>query len=74
MNVIWIVSDSFRKDHVGAYGNPYIRTPSLDALAAASVRFDAHYSAGFRPCPHGRTITQVDGRCPLWVGSHFRRA
>ena len=51
MNVIWIVSDSFRKDHVGAYGNPYIRTPSLDALASESVRFDAHYSAGFPTLP-----------------------
>lgn len=51
MNIIWIVSDSFRKDHVGAYGNPYIRTPSLDALASESVRFDAHYSAGFPTLP-----------------------
>ena len=51
MNVIWIVSDSFRKDHVGAYGNSYIHTPSLDALALTSVRFDAHYSAGFPTLP-----------------------
>ena len=26
MNVIWIVSDSFRRDHLGAYGNSNIRT------------------------------------------------
>ena len=25
MNVIWIVSDSFRRDHLGAYGNGTIR-------------------------------------------------
>ena len=51
MNVIWIVSDSFRRDHIGAYGNACIRTPALDALAARSVRFDAHYVASFPTVP-----------------------
>ncbi|MDE2716709.1 MAG: sulfatase-like hydrolase/transferase, partial [Chloroflexota bacterium] len=51
MNVIWIVSDTFRRDHIGAYGNPTIRTPSLDALAAKSIRFDDHYSAGSPTMP-----------------------
>ena len=49
MNVIWVVADTFRRDHIGAYGNPTIRTPSLDALAARSIRFDRHY---FRRIPH----------------------
>ena len=52
MNVIWIVSDTFRRDHVGAYGNRWIHTPSIDALAADAVRFDSHYSAGFPTMPH----------------------
>ena len=47
MNVIWIVSDSFRWDHIGAYGNKVIRTPSLNSFAARSIRFDNHYAAGF---------------------------
>ncbi len=51
MNVIWIVADTFRRDHVGAYGNQKIRTPSLDALAAKSVRFDRHYAGGFPTMP-----------------------
>ena len=51
MNVIWIVSDSFRRDHIGAYGNKAIRTPSLDSLAAKSIRFDNHYAAGFPTMP-----------------------
>ena len=51
MNVIWMVSDTFRRDHLGAYGNTNIRTPSLDALAASAVRFDNHYSAGFPTMP-----------------------
>ena len=51
MNIIWIVADTFRRDHIGAYGNPRIKTPSLDALAASSVRFDSHYAAGFPTMP-----------------------
>lgn len=47
MNVLWIIADTFRADHLGAYGNQWIRTPHLDALASRSVRFDAHHIAGF---------------------------
>jgi arylsulfatase A-like enzyme len=32
-----------RKDHVGAYGNDWIHTPNLDALAKESVRFTRPY-------------------------------
>ena len=64
MNVIWIVSDTFRRDHLGAYGNPHIRTPSLDKLAAESVRFDAHYSAGFPTMP-----TRADHQTGRWTMS-----
>jgi len=51
MNVIWIISDTFRRSAVGAYGNGNIHTPALDALAAKSVRFDRHYLAGFPTMP-----------------------
>ena len=51
MNVIWIVADTLRRDHMGAYGNDRIRTPVLDALAAKSVRFDAHYCGAFPTMP-----------------------
>ncbi len=65
MNVIWIVADTFRQDHVGAYGKkPDIRTPSLDALAAKSVRFDRHYAAGFPTMP-----TRADHATGRWTMS-----
>jgi arylsulfatase A-like enzyme len=51
MNVIWIISDTFRRDALGAYGNDRMHTPSLDALAAKSVRFDRHYMASFPTMP-----------------------
>ncbi len=51
MNVIWITSDSLRRDHIGAYGNKQIQTPSLDGLAARSARFQRHYAAAFPTMP-----------------------
>ena len=51
MNVIWIISDTFRRDALGAYGNKTIHTPSLDSLAAISTRFNRHYAASFPTMP-----------------------
>jgi arylsulfatase A-like enzyme len=43
MNVVLIIIDSLRKDHVGAYGNDWIQTPTLDALSRESLRFTRAY-------------------------------
>jgi arylsulfatase A-like enzyme len=43
MNVIVVILDSLRTDHVGAYGNDRVRTPNLDALAGESLRFTRAY-------------------------------
>jgi arylsulfatase A-like enzyme len=51
MNVIWIIADTLRKDAIGTYGNKNIHTPSLDSLAAKSVRFNRHYAANFPTMP-----------------------
>ena len=50
-NVLLIVSDTFRRDHLGVYGNPSIRTPALDRLAADSVVFDHHLISSFPTMP-----------------------
>ena len=62
MNVIWIVSDTFRRDHLGCYGNQTIHTPALDAFAAKSVRFDRYYSASFPTMP-----TRADHATGRWT-------
>jgi arylsulfatase A-like enzyme len=67
MNVIWIVADTFRRDHLGCYGNPVIRTPALDALAARAVRFDRHYVAGFPTMP-----ARADHATGRWTLSFMR--
>ncbi|MHC4568831.1 MAG: sulfatase family protein [Planctomycetota bacterium] len=38
-NVVLIVSDDHGLETLGCYGNPVIKTPNLDALAAEGVRF-----------------------------------
>jgi arylsulfatase A-like enzyme len=42
-NVVLIIIDSLRKDHIGAYGNEKIQTPNLDALAKDSLLFTRAY-------------------------------
>jgi hypothetical protein len=43
MNVVLVILDSLRKDHLGAYGNDRTRTPNLDAFAKESLRFTRAY-------------------------------
>jgi hypothetical protein len=39
-NILFIMCDQLRADHLGCYGHPYLATKNLDALAARGVRFD----------------------------------
>jgi arylsulfatase A-like enzyme len=56
MNVVLVIIDSLRKDHVGAYGNPWIKTPNLDALAGGSLRFTRAYPEAIPSIPARRAI------------------
>ena len=44
-NFVIIMTDSQRKDMVGAYGNPLMDTPNLDRLARQGIRFERAYTA-----------------------------
>jgi len=52
MNIIQIVSDTFRWDYLGCYGNSWIHTEHLDRFARDSVIFDRAYIASFPTIPH----------------------
>jgi len=56
MNFVVIVSDTFRRDHLGCYGNEWIRTPNLDCFARESVVFDRAYAASFPTVPNRRDV------------------
>ncbi|MEA3401203.1 MAG: sulfatase [Armatimonadota bacterium] len=59
MNVIVIVADSLRKDHLGCYGNDWIRTPNLDRLAAESCVIDGAYAD---------SLNTIPCRTSMWTG------
>ena len=43
-NVLVMFCDQLRRDLLGCYGNPLVRTPHIDELAAESVVFDRGYT------------------------------
>ncbi len=59
MNVIVIVADSLRKDHLGCYGNDWIQTPNLDRLAAESCVLDGAYAD---------SLNTIPCRTSMWTG------
>ena len=52
LNVIFIMNDSFRRDHLGCYGNPWIQTPNLDRFAERSAVFEQCYIASYPTVPN----------------------
>ncbi|MEM2094075.1 MAG: sulfatase [Candidatus Bathyarchaeia archaeon] len=51
MNVIVVVTDTMRKDHLGCYGNEWIKTPNIDKLASQGVVFENAYSENMPTIP-----------------------
>jgi arylsulfatase A-like enzyme len=43
-NIVIVVLDAVRADHVGCYGYPRPTTPSIDRLAEQSLLFEQHFS------------------------------
>jgi arylsulfatase A-like enzyme len=56
MNVILIILDSLRADHVGCYGNTWIQTPTLDGLAQESALFSRAFPESLPTIPVRRSI------------------
>jgi len=56
MNLVVIVSDTFRWDYLGAYGNEWIHTPHLDALASESAVFLDAYAEALPTLPVRRVL------------------
>ncbi len=52
MNIITIVIDTLRYDHIGAYGKQEVYTPNLDRLVDRSWNFHRAFAASFPTIPH----------------------
>ena len=55
-NILVIMLDSLRKDHVGYYGNNWIKTPAIDQLAKESVLFTNAYPESLPTLPVRRAM------------------
>ena len=71
-NVVLIIVDTLRKDHIGAYGNDWMQTPNLDALAGESLRFTQAYPESTPTICARRAIHTGTRTWPIvtsWAGS-----
>ena len=68
LNVVLVTIDTLRPDHLGCYGYASIRTPTIDGLARAGVRFTQAYTPVPITLPaHTALLT---GQYPLATGIH----
>lgn len=67
-NLIFILSDDQGPWAAGCYGNPEIRTPNIDRLAARGVRFDNFFCAS--PVCSPARASLLTGRIPSQHGVH----
>ena len=54
-NIILFVSDDHGTDALGCYGNPVVKTPNMDRLAAEGVRFTRAYCTS-ASCAASRSV------------------
>jgi arylsulfatase A-like enzyme len=65
-NLVLVVIDTLRADHVGAYGYTRATTPRLDALAARGVRFEGAHAATSWTLPS--VVSMLTGTYPAEHG------
>ena len=56
MNVLFIITDAQRADHLGCGGNTIVKTPNIDNLARESVRFSNYYCTNPICMPNRATL------------------
>lgn len=72
-NILVIMSDQHSRHFLGCYGNDLVRTPNLDRLAAAGMRFDNTYCPAPVCCPSRMSF--MTSRTPthnqVWDNGHL---
>ena len=61
-NILLIITDQQRADHLGCAGHPVLNTPNIDSIAAKGVRFDRFYVSTPVCMPNRATL--MTGRLP----------
>lgn len=68
-NIVLIMADQLRADHVGFGGNRVVRTPNLDAIAETGMRFDRAHVANPICMPNRASL--LTSRMPSAHGTRF---
>lgn len=61
-NILFIITDQHRADHLGCGGHPILLTPNIDSIAERGRRFDRFYVANPVCMPNRATL--MTGRMP----------
>lgn len=61
-NFVIIIADDLASDDLGAFGNPRVRTPNIDRLAGAGLRFDRAFVTASSCSPSRSSL--ITGRYP----------
>ncbi|MDA0710959.1 MAG: sulfatase-like hydrolase/transferase, partial [bacterium] len=72
-NVLLLISDQHSKFHIGAYGDPLVRTPHLDQLAAQGMLFQNAYCASPVCVPSRMSFmtSRTPSRNRVWTNNHI---
>src|SRR5437870_3941048 len=65
-NILVIITDQQRASMLSCAGNPYVKTPNLDSLAANGVRFERTYVTN--PVCSPSRMSLMTGRMPSSIG------
>jgi len=65
-SVILVTVDTLRADRLGCYGNPRVRTPTIDSFAAAGIRYESCIAQTPLTLPSHTTI--MTGTLPIHHG------
>jgi len=61
MKAVFLMADTFRRDHVSCYGNHWIHTPNLQKLASCAAVFENAYLGSFPTIPNRRDLILGSG-------------
>src|SRR5687767_2751700 len=70
-NIIWILSEDISVD-LACYGTPLVKTPNLDAMAEAGIRFTNAYATAPVCSPSRSAI--ITGMFQTTIGAHNHRS
>lgn len=73
-NVLFLISDDLKASTLGCYGDPFVKTPNIDALAKQGMVFNRAYCQG-TSCGPSRTSfmhSRYRNGSGINLGQHFR--